>query len=98
MRTPELTTADEIQHWCVQHIASLLGEAPERIDPHVDFDRLGIDSAMAVSMLLDLEEQLGDMPIPPEILFDYGTIADVAAHLAGEVARRIPAPDVELAR
>jgi acyl carrier protein len=98
MRTPELTTAHEIERWCVEHIATLLGEPVEKIDPHADFDRLGIDSAMAVSLLLDLEEQLGDVPIPPEILFEYGTLAEVAVHLAGEVARRAPAPGVELAR
>lgn len=98
MPTPELTTADDIQNWCVEHLANLLGEPRERIDPRADFDRLGIDSAMAVSLLLDLEEQLGDMPIPPEILFEYGTIADVSAHLARELSRLSPAPDVELAR
>lgn len=93
----ELTTADEIQNWCVQHVATLFGEPPEKIDPTADFDRLGIDSAMAVSMLLDLEELLGDMPIPPEVLFEYATIAEVSSHLAREVARRHPELHAEMA-
>ena len=98
MRTPDLRRAEEIQHWCIEHIANLLGEAPAKIDPRAEFDSLGIDSAMAVSMLLDLEEKLADMPIPPEVLFEHGTIAEVSAHLARELSRLSPAPDVELAR
>lgn len=98
MRTPDLRHADEIQTWCVEHLADLLGEAPGKIDPRAEFDALGIDSAMAVSLLLDLEERLGDMPIPPEVLFEYATIADLSAHVAREVARLHPRPDVELAR
>lgn len=98
MRIPDLRHADEIQNWCIEHLANLLGEAPAKIDPRAEFDSLGIDSAIAVSLLLDLEEQLGDMPIPPEILFEYGTIAEISAHLAREVARLHPVPDVELSR
>ena len=87
MRNPDLTTAAEIQDWCINHIAGLLGEAPASIDPDADFDRLGLDSALAVSMLLDLEEVLGDMPIPPEVLFEYATLREVSQHLASESAR-----------
>jgi len=98
MQRPVLRTADEIQNWCVRHVADLLGESAAKIDPTADFDTLGVDSAMAVSMLLDLEEQLGNMPIPPDMLFEHGTIADVSVHLAREVARVHPEPRVEVTR
>jgi acyl carrier protein len=41
-----------------------------------------MDSAMAVYLLMALEERLG-VELPPELLFERQTIAELAAHLAG---------------
>jgi acyl carrier protein len=43
---------------------------------------MGMDSAMAVYFLMALEEKLG-VELPPELLFEHQTIAEVASHLAG---------------
>jgi acyl carrier protein len=68
-------------------VADLLGTQPEKINPNTEFDRFGLDSAMAVAMCLDLEEQIG-IDIPPALLFEYTTIAELAGYVAGAVGRQ----------
>lgn len=68
---------------CVSFVARLLDEKKEAIDAEAEFDRLGLDSAMAVAMIFDLEEWLG-IELSPSLLFDHTTIARLSAHLAGE--------------
>lgn len=75
-----------IQNWCRNYVANLLNTEPSRIDADADFDRFGLDSATAVAMCLDLEEQLG-IEIPPALLFEYTTIAELAGYVAGAVGR-----------
>jgi acyl carrier protein len=74
-------TKDGIQAWCQSYIANLLNAPVAKIDPNTDFDKFGLDSAMAVSMVLDLEEQIGT-EVSPSLLFEYTTIAELAEHLA----------------
>ncbi|OLT15421.1 phosphopantetheine-binding protein [Pseudonocardia sp. CNS-139] len=71
------TTTDAVLDWSRSHVAELLGVAPERIDPTVDFDSLGIDSALAVSLLTEIEDRY-DVELPPEELFANPTLAAVA--------------------
>ena len=85
-RTIESTPAG-IQKWCQDYVADLLGTQPEKINPHTEFDRFGLDSAMAVAMCLDLEEQIG-IDIPPALLFEYTTIAELAGYVAGAVGQQ----------
>ncbi|AHH17989.1 phosphopantetheine-binding protein [Nocardia nova SH22a] len=74
------TTETEIIHWCQRYIGGVLGLAPESLDPTADFDRLGVDSAMAVSLLIEIEERYG-VDLPPEALFDKPNLEAVAAYL-----------------
>jgi acyl carrier protein len=91
-----LKTKNEIQNWCVNYLADLFQRPASQIGPEVDFDRLGLDSALAVSMVLDLEEQLGNNDLRPELLFEYTSIAELADHLAGGVTQTVT-PQPELA-
>jgi acyl carrier protein len=75
--------AAEIRQRCVLFVAGLLSRSEGAIGADVEFDRLGLDSAMAVAMLFDLEEWLG-IELSPSLLFEHTTIAKLAAHLAGE--------------
>jgi acyl carrier protein len=77
--------AAAIRDHCVSFVAQLLNEKKEAIDADAEFDRLGLDSAMAVAMIFDLEESLG-IELSPSLLFDHTTIAKLAGHLAGETA------------
>ena len=73
----------EITAWCVAHLAKALRRPEEKIDPQTKFARLGVDSAMAVYLVAELEEWLG-RELAPEVAFEYPTIAELARHLAGE--------------
>ena len=46
----------EITAWCVAHLAKALRRPAEKIDPQTKFARLGVDSAMAVYLVAELEE------------------------------------------
>jgi acyl carrier protein len=74
-------TTFEISEWCIAQVARTLDIAPERINPNSKFSRLGLDSAMSVSLILALEEWLG-REVSPELVFDYPTIAELSEHLA----------------
>lgn len=73
--------ADEISDWLRAHLAILLKCSREDIDPTAPIDRLGLDSATAVGVTLDLEDWLG-RSIEPAIFYDYATVQDLAAALA----------------
>ncbi|WP_235608585.1 acyl carrier protein, partial [Frankia casuarinae] len=60
---------EEIVTWCQEYVAGLLEIPAEEVDPDADFDRLGIDSALAVSLLIEVEERYG-VDLPPEALFE----------------------------
>ncbi|WP_241769695.1 acyl carrier protein [Rhodococcus opacus] len=58
-------------------------------DPNADFDRLGLDSPLAVSLLIEIEERYG-VDLPPEELFENPTLDAVGEyvhqHLRQDVA------------
>ncbi|GAA1854534.1 hypothetical protein GCM10009836_38270 [Pseudonocardia ailaonensis] len=74
------TDVASIVEWCRGYLADLLETPVAEIDPDADFDRLGVDSALAVSLLVEVEERY-DVDIAPEALFENPTIAAVATYL-----------------
>ncbi len=74
------TDRDAVVIWCREYLAGVLGVDVQRVDPDADFDRLGVDSALAVSLLIDIEERYG-VDVPPEALFENPTIRAVADHV-----------------
>jgi acyl carrier protein len=77
--------AGTIQSWCLQHAAQILNVSAGQIDPNTDVDRFGLDSAMAVALIMELEEWL-EIELAPELLFEFPTIAGLSRHLASRVA------------
>jgi acyl carrier protein len=75
-------THEQIVDWCRNHIASLLDFPVERIPADAEFDSFGLDSAAAVSLVVDLEEWLGT-EVSPSLLFEFPTVQG----LAGEILR-----------
>ncbi|CAO5153128.1 acyl carrier protein [Frankia sp. AiPs1] len=71
---------ESIARWCQSYLAGVLGTSAEQILPDASFDRLGIDSAIAVSLLIEVENEYG-VDLPPEALFENPTINAVAAYL-----------------
>ena len=82
-------SAAEVLTWAQGYLADLLGSEPTALDPHADFDQLGIDSALAVSLLMEIEGRYG-VDLPPESLFENPTLAAVAESVHGELTTAAP--------
>jgi acyl carrier protein len=74
------TSTEDILAWCSDYVAGLLAMPLEKVDPDADFDRLGIDSSVAVSLLMEVEDRYG-VDIPPEALFENPNLRAVAEYL-----------------
>jgi acyl carrier protein len=75
------TSKAAIARWCQGYIAGLLEVPAESIDLGAGFDRLGVDSAIAVSLLIEVEERYG-VELPAEALFDDPDLDSVAEYLS----------------
>lgn len=73
--------AASIESWCVRYVSQILNIPEGQVDPSVEVDRFGLDSATAVALIMELEEQLG-LELAPEILFEYPTLTSLSQHLA----------------
>lgn len=71
---------EDIIKWCQQYVADILEMSVADVDPAADFDRLGIDSAVAVSLLVEVEDRFG-VELPPEALFENPNLNAVADYL-----------------
>ncbi|MFB7722412.1 MULTISPECIES: acyl carrier protein [unclassified Nocardia] len=81
------TSKEAIVDWCRAYLAELLEVPAPHIDPTADFDRLGIDSAVAVALLMEVEERYG-VDLSPEDLYRHPSLNAVAdyVHEHGESA------------
>lgn len=77
----QLRTEEALREWLTEHLAKALKTPPGRLDADAPFARYGLNSLDAVTLVMDLEEQLG-IELPPTLLWDYPTINKCAAHLA----------------
>jgi len=77
-----LRTKEDIQRWCIAFVARALNQPEARVNPEVELESYGLDSALLVGMIVQLEEALG-REISPSILFEQPTISGLASHLAG---------------
>jgi acyl carrier protein len=74
-------TQQEISEICVASFANALRVAKERIDPKAKFSRLGLDSAMIVYVMMELEEKL-DLELTTDDFYDYPTVDELSRRLA----------------
>jgi acyl carrier protein len=72
---------EEIVSWSQSYVADILGMKVEAVDPRADFDKIGLDSALAVSLLIAVEEKYG-VDVPPEELFEAPTLDALADAVA----------------
>ena len=76
--------APAIENWCVNYVSKILNIPKAEVDPNMEVDRFGLDSATAVALIMDLEQWLG-LELAPELLFEYPTLAGLSQHLASQV-------------
>ncbi|MFB9051228.1 acyl carrier protein [Sphingobium indicum] len=79
-------SAGEIESWIIARIAEIVNVAPAAVSPDAPFDSFGIDSAKAISLMVELENWL-NLPdeLPLELLFEAEAIRDAAAGIAAAV-------------
>jgi len=71
----------ELADWLVDKVASYLNVPPETIDADTPLADCGIDSAMSLSLCVDLQCEHG-LDVETTIVWDYPTINAIAEHLA----------------
>jgi acyl carrier protein len=82
-------TADEIEHWLTDRVATLTGVPAEDVDPAAPLTRHGLDSVAAISLIADLEKWLG-YRFRENPLEQYPTVAALSRFLADETASGKP--------
>ena len=83
-------TKEEISTFCVDQLAEILRIPTDKVDVNTKFTRLGLDSAMTVYLLMELEDKL-DLELSPETFYDHSTVDALSAHLAEKTAARAAA-------
>ncbi len=73
-------SSEEIQQWLLEHIAEELDIDKDEIDIHASFDRLGLDSAIIVSMIGELEDSLG-FDISPTLPYNFPRLDSLSKEL-----------------
>jgi acyl carrier protein len=77
-------TQESLRAWLVTELASRVDCAESDVDTAKPFDAYGLDSRAAVQVSGALEKVV-ERRLSPAILFDHGTIDDLAAYLTQEL-------------
>jgi acyl carrier protein len=80
-------TQQEISDLCTASLANVLRIAKDRVKTDTKFSRLGLDSAMVVYVMLEIEEKL-DLELSTDDFYDYPTIDDLSRYLANRRTAR----------
>jgi acyl carrier protein len=80
-------TREQISDFCIVSLAKVLRISKDRVQTDTKFNRLGLDSAMAVYLMMELEEKL-DLELSMDDFYDYPTVDDLSRYLAEQRARR----------
>jgi acyl carrier protein len=82
------TSKEAIAQWCQEYVAELLSVPAASVDLDANFDRLGVDSALAVSLLIEVEDRYG-VELAPEKLFENPTLNSVATYLHAQTQQHV---------
>jgi acyl carrier protein len=74
-------TQDEISEFCVASVANVLRIAKDRVGTETKFSRLGLDSAMVIYVMMEIEEKL-DLTLSTDDFDDHPTINELSRFLA----------------
>ncbi|MGP8297703.1 acyl carrier protein [Streptomyces inhibens] len=80
--TTTTLTQRQVKRWLTGRVAELLKVAPETVSPSAVFSELGLSSLQAVELTAELEDFSG-REIPATMVYEYPTIEDAAAYVAG---------------
>jgi len=68
-------------------VANVLRIPKDSVETDAKFNRLGLDSAMVVYVMMELEEKLG-LELSTDDFYDYPTVDELSRYLAGKHAAR----------
>jgi acyl carrier protein len=80
--TTTTLTQRQVRRWLTGRVAEMLNVAPDTVSPHAVFSELGLSSLQAVELAAELEDMSG-REVPATMVYEYPTIEDVAAYVAG---------------
>ena len=80
-------TREHISEFCIVSLAKALRIPKETVATDAKFNRLGLDSAMVVYVMMELEEALG-FELSPDDFYDHPTVNDLSRYLAEKHAAR----------
>jgi acyl carrier protein len=80
-------TREQISEFCIVSLAKVLRIPKETVATDAKFNRLGLDSAMVVYVMMELEEELG-LELSPDDFYDHPTVNDLTRYLAEKHAAR----------
>jgi acyl carrier protein len=80
-------TREQISEFCIVSLANLLRVPRETVRVDAQFNRLGLDSAMVVHLMMDLEEKLG-VDLSPDDFYDHPTVNALSHFLTKRQATR----------
>ena len=80
-------TREQISEFCVASLANVLRLPKDRIETGTKFNRLGLDSAMVVYVMMELEEKLG-LELSTDDFYDYPTVDVLSNYLCEKRAAR----------
>jgi acyl carrier protein len=80
-------TREQIAEFCIVSVANVLRVPQEAVKADAAFDRLGLDSAMVVYLMIELEEKLC-LELSPDDFYDYPTVNDLSRSLIERQATR----------
>src|SRR5258708_26472533 len=72
-------TQQEISEICVASMANVLRIAKDRVKTDAKFSRLGLDSAMVVYVMMEIEEKL-DLELSTDDFYDYPTVDELSRY------------------
>ena len=80
-------TRAQVSDLCVISLANVLRIPEDSVGTDVKFSRLGLDSAMVVYVMMELEEKLG-LELSMDDFYDYPTVDVLSNYLCEKRAAR----------
>lgn len=84
-----MSRQQEVANWLVARLAELLGLPAREVPTDEPFTGLGVSSLQAVE-LSDTLQRWAAVELSPTVAYDYPSVDEIAAHVAGLLARSAP--------
>ena len=77
-------TYQSISHWLGTRLAEMVNISIEQVDTQLQFDRYGLDSLNAVTLIGELSDWL-EIELDPSIIYDHPNIDELSNYILQQV-------------